>query len=255
MAKVLDDQQLEVLANTTTTDEVVEEETVATNNDEAAAFFDTTPQFSDFAAAPEEAAKKVRVRGKKYVEAKSQVDRTIAYPAAQAVELIKATSYSKFDGTLIVHINLKKELKPFDLTFPYTTGQSVRVAIADDALLAQLNDGIIDFDVLLTKPDMMSKLAKYARVLGPKGLMPNPKNGTVTSDPEAKKASLMGGAVSIKPERKAPLMHIRIGKLSQPTEELTANLLALMASVNTQTLKVTIAATMSPGVKVALVNG
>lgn len=248
MTNILDEQQLDVLANS------VVDETTETTNDEASAFFDTTPQFSDFATAPEEAAKKARVRGKKYVEARSMVDRTIAYPAAQAVELVKSTSYSKFDGTLMAHINLKKEIKPFDLTFPYTTGQSLRVAIANDEVLAQLAEGVIEFDILITKPDMMSKLAKFARLLGPKGLMPNPKNGTVTSDPEAKKASLMSGAVTIKPERKAPLMHVRLGKMSQPTEELTANLLALMGSVATQSLKVTIAATMSPGVKVALVN-
>lgn len=249
MTKVLDDQQMEVLANA-----VVADAPETTTSDEVAAFYNDTPQFSDFADAEEVVAKKSRVRGKKYVEARSMVDRTIAYPALQAVELVKSTSYSKFDGTLMAHVNLKKEIKPFDLAFPYSTGKSVRVAIASEELLAKLNDGIIDFDVLLTKPDMMSKLAKYARLLGPKGLMPNPKNGTVTSDPEAKKASLMSGAVTIKPERKAPLMHVRIGKMSQPTEELAANLIALMNSVSNQALKVTIAATMSPGVKVALTN-
>ncbi len=246
MNNTLDEQQLDVLANAATTE--------PTAQSEVEAFFDSSPKFSDFAVEEEVAAKKTRVRGKKYVEARGMVDRTIAYPATQAIELLKATSYSKFDGTVMVHINLKKEMKPFELTFPHSTGQSVRVAIADEALLEKLAQGEIDFDVLLTKPDMMSKLAKYARLLGPKGLMPNPKNGTVTQDPEAKKASLMSGAVTIKSERKAPLMHVRIGKVSQDTQELSENLTALITAVGMQATKVTIAATMSPGVKVALVN-
>lgn len=195
--------------------------------------------------------KKGRVRGKKYVEARSMVDRTISYPVNQAVDLLKTTSYAKFGGTVMAHINLKREIKPFDVTLPFSTGKEVRVAIADDQILSDLAEGKIEFDVLLTTPDKMPKLAKFARLLGPKGLMPNPKNGTVTSDPEAKKILLQGGATSIRPEKKAPLMHIRLGKVSQPSEELAANLNALLAAMPINSVvKVTIAATMSPGIKV-----
>lgn len=200
------------------------------------------------AAAPVKRA--ARVRGKKYVEARGMVDRTTTYSAAQAIELVKATSYSKFDGTIMVHVNLKKELKPFELSLPHSTGQTLRVAIANDEILADLAQEKIEFDVLLTTPQMMPKLAKFARLLGPKGLMPNPKNGTVTTDPESKKASLMGGAITVKPERKAPLLHFRLGKASQSSQELTENLEALLHAVALQATKVTIAATMSPGVKV-----
>ncbi len=233
MNNMLDDQQMNILeqAAENAAEEVVETEVIA-----------------------EPVAKKERVRGRKYVEARSNVDRTISYPIEQAVELVKSTSYSNFDGTVTAHINLKKEMKPFDVSMPHSTGQTLRVAIANDEVLAQLAEGVIEFDVLLTKPDMMGKLAKFARLLGPKGLMPNPKNGTVTSDPESKKASLMSGAVTVKPERKAPLMHVRLGKTSQPAAELAANLTALMTAVGQNATKVTLAATMSPGVKVQLLT-
>lgn len=195
--------------------------------------------------------KKGRVRGQKYVEARSMVDRTIAYPATQAIDLLKTTSYAKFGGTVTVHINLKREIKPFDVTFPYSTGKTARVVIADDQVLADLAEGKIEFDVLITTPDRMPKLAKFARLLGPKGLMPNPKNGTVTSDPEAKKKQLEGGATSIKPEKKANLMHIRLGKVSQGSEELAGNLSALLAAMPPNSVaKVTVAPTMGPGIKV-----
>lgn len=200
-----------------------------------------------------ETKKRGRVRGKKYVEARSMVDRTIAYPVSQAIELLKNTSYSSFDGTVMVHVNLKKEIKPFGVTLPFSTGKQLRVAITDEQVLADLAEGKIEFDVLLATPDMMPKLAKFARLLGPKGLMPNPKTGTVTSDPEAKKASLSGGAMSVRPEKKAPLLHVRIGKVRQSSEELVANLNALLAALPPNSaVKVTIAATMSPGIKVQL---
>ncbi len=202
-------------------------------------------------AAPVVAKKKGRIRGQKYISARSMVDRTIAYPVSQAVDLLKTTNYSKFDGTATVHINLKREIKPFDVTLPFSTGKTVRIAIADDQVLADLAEGKIEFDVLITTPDKMPKLAKFARLLGPKGLMPNPKNGTVTTDPEAKIKQLQGGAISIKPEKKAPLMHIRLGKISQPSEELAGNLSALLEAMPPNSmLKVTLAGTMSPGIKV-----
>lgn len=235
MNNMLDDQQMNIL------------EQAAENAPEEVVAYEPIEE-----AAP--AVKKERVRGRKYVEARGNVDRTISYPIEQAVELIKSTSYSNFDGTVTAHINLRKEMKPFDVNMPFSTGQSLRVAIANDEILAQLAEGVIEFDVLLTKPDMMGKLAKFARLLGPKGLMPNPKNGTVTSDPEAKKASLMSGAVTIKPERKAPLMHVRLGKVSQPASELAANLEALLKATGINATKVTLAATMSPGVKVQLMS-
>lgn len=202
-------------------------------------------------AAPVKA--QAKQRSKKYVAARSRVDRTRNYPLEEAVSLLKQASYSKFDGTVTAHLNLLREVPPVEVTFPHTTGKKLRVAIVNEEILDQISQEIIEFDVLLTTPAMMPKLAKYARFLGPRGLMPNPKNGTVTNDPEAKMASLQAGSVVVKSEKKSPLMHVRVGKISQSETEIAENVQALMRAVNPQNIeKVTLAATMSPGVKVQL---
>ncbi len=203
-------------------------------------------------AAPEPTKVK-RERSQKYVQARSMVDRTQFYSVEDAIELVKRTSYSAFDGTITAHINMKKELKPTDVKMPHAAGKKVRVGIIDDALLAEFDAGNFDYDVLVATPDMMKKVAKYARVLGPKGLMPNPKTGTITTDPQAKKAALEGGSMTLRSERKAPLVHVTIGKTSQPTQEIAENLQAILNATKSGTvLKVTLAPTMGPGVKVSL---
>jgi large subunit ribosomal protein L1 len=194
-----------------------------------------------------------KVRGKKYVAARSRVDRTRTYELSEAVGLVKNTSYSKFDGTVTAHLNLVREVNPIEVTFPHTTGKSLRVAIIDDEILEAISREEINFDVLLATPAMMPKLARYARFLGPRNLMPNPKNGTVTTDPETKMKSLQAGSIVIRPEKKALLMHIRVGKVSQSESELVENIQALLKAVNIQNVaKLTLAATMGPGIKVQL---
>lgn len=228
------------LSEVVASDEPVEE-TPAQSDDQVAAQ----------AAAPIKA--QAKVRSKKYVAARSRVDRTNTYPLEDAVNLLKQTSYSKFDGTITAHLNLLREINPVEVTFPHSTGKSIRVQVVNDEVLAKIADENIDFDVLLATPAMMPKLAKYARFLGPRGLMPNPKNGTVTNDPEAKKSSLEAGSIIIRPEKKSNLMHVRIGKVSQAETELVANIQVLVKAVNpTNIEKITLAATMSPGIKVQL---
>jgi large subunit ribosomal protein L1 len=119
-------------------------------------------------------------------------------------------------------------------------------------MLAQIEAGTIDFDILITEPHFMPKLAKHARVLGPKGLMPNPKNGTITPNPEIKKKELESGKMTIRTEKKAPLMHVTLGKTSMETKDLVENLNALIAALGPKAVKLTLAASMSPSVKVAL---
>src|SRR5581483_8221890 len=136
------------------------------------------------------------------------------------------------------------------LTLPNSTGKSIRVAIVDDALLDEIAAGNINFDALLATPQYMPKLARFAPVLGPKGLMPNPKNGTLTPNPEVQKKKLEAGTTTVKTEKKAPLLHIQIGKVSMDTAKLAENLDAVIKSLGTKLDGVTIAATMSPGVKV-----
>lgn len=199
----------------------------------------------------EEKVKTVKVRGKKYVTARSFIDRTRQYSVDEAVALAKKTHYAKFSGSLEANLVLRGEGVDVDVTFPHATGRTVSVAIATDELLAQVEKGVITFTTLVAHPSMMPKLSKLARILGPKGLMPNPKNGTLSPDPEKRKKELESGAVTVKAEKKAPLVHLVIGKLKQSEAELSANLKALMKAYPAGKLvKCTISATMGPGIKV-----
>ena len=197
-----------------------------------------------------EPAKKSKIRGQKYVAAKSMVDRTKLYTIEKAVAMAKRTATSSFIETLEAHLVLKEELT-VDVKFPHTTGQSRVVAIASDELLEQLERGEITFTVLVAHPSMMPKLAKFARLLGPKGLMPNPKTGTISPDPEKRKAELESGSITIRSEKKAPLMHVVLGKTSLTEEQLSENLRALFKAFPAgKLLRCTISSTMGPGIHV-----
>lgn len=194
--------------------------------------------------------KKEKTRSAKYLAARSQVDKTKLYDPFAAIEMVKRLSYSKFDGTISAHIVVKEAGSSFDLSLPHSTGKKVTVAIADDALLKEIEEGNINFDVLVASKEFMPKLTKFARVLGPKGLMPNPKNGTLTSNPEAAKKQLEAGKMTVKTEKKAPLMHITVGKVSMDTKDLVENIQTILNELKTRAVKMSIAASMSPGVKV-----
>lgn len=194
------------------------------------------------------------LRSKKYQAVRAQVDKTRTYDAFSAMELVKRLSYTEFPGTLTADLVLREKETgtQVDITFPNSTGKTLRVAIASDELLEQVQNGQIDFDVLVSTPQYMPKLAKLAPVLGPRGLMPNPKNGTLTENPERKQKELEGGKITIKTERKAPLMHIVIGNTKMETKDLVENLQTLLDSLKNRVVKTTLTATMSPGVKVIL---
>jgi large subunit ribosomal protein L1 len=196
--------------------------------------------------------KKERHRSHKYIATRSQVDKTKTYDAFAAIEMVKKLSYSKFAGTITADVVLKDVGTNVTITFPHSTGKTIKAVIASDEVIAQIEAGTIDFDILVTSPQYMPKLAKLARVLGPKGLMPNPKNGTITDNPERKKAELEGGQVTLKSEKKAPLMHVSIGKASMDTKDLVENLNALITALQMKAVKMSISATMSPSVKVAI---
>lgn len=195
---------------------------------------------------------KRRIRSKKYVSIRSKVDKTKKYPVSEAIALIKSLSYSSFDGTITLDGVVREAGKVATLSLPNSTGKTVKVEIVTDEVIEKIAAGTIDFDVLVTTPAFMPKLAKYARVLGPKGLMPNPKSGTVTSKPKEKKAELEKGSFDLKTEKKAPVVHINIGKVSMNDKKLIENVDYLLGRLKDQMLQATISATMSPSIKLEL---
>lgn len=214
---------------------------------------------------PEKTAKKkkkpagVKPRSKKYRDARTQVDRKKLYPLEEAIELVKKTSFSKFDGTVELHINLnpnamngKKDYRG-TVTLPHGTGKQIRVVEANDALVSDISNGNINFDVLVAHPSMMPKLAKVARILGPKGLMPNPKTGTVTADVEKRIKELSQGQINFKTEPDNPIIHMSVGKVSFDGKKLLENINAGIQSIGKEKIsKATVAATMGPGIKITL---
>lgn len=227
----------------------LETEVVAVEAETAAT--ESAPEVDDTVEAVK-APKVIKTRGRKYQAVRAKLDKSKALTPADAVAMVKKLSYSKFAGSLEVHLIVKEAGMTANVTLPHSTGKVVRVAIASDELLADVEAGKVDFDILVSSPQFMGKLAKLARVLGPKGLMPNPKNGTLTDNPERKAKELAGGAVTIKTEKKAPLVHVAIGKLSMDAKDLTENLEALLKAFKGRIVKISLAATMSPSVKVAV---
>lgn len=193
----------------------------------------------------------LRNRGKKYREMAKLVDRSTNYPLEEAIELAQKTSMSKFDGSMELHIKVKAEGVRGTVVLPHGTGKTKKVAVADDATLEALAAGKMDFDILLATPAQMPKLAKFAKVLGPKGLMPSPKAGTVTDDIEKVSKEIGGGRVEYRVD-KSGVIHLSVGRVSFTKEQLAENIrtiLALLTSAKIQTISVS--ATMGIGVRVA----
>lgn len=200
-----------------------------------------------------------RYHSKKYKDAYGLVDRTKLYPLKDAIALTKRASYAKFDGTVELHINLNVEMlggKPEfrgSTTLPHGTGKQVRVIVADDEVLKNIEVGKLDFDILVAKPMMMAKLAKFAKILGPKGLMPNPKNGTVTEDVEKRVKELSHGQINFKTEPNNAIIHLPVGKISFEDIQISENVAAVIAAIGKNKIsRMTMSSTMGPGVKIAL---
>ncbi|MBR6228454.1 MAG: 50S ribosomal protein L1 [Eubacterium sp.] len=225
--------------------------------------------------------------GKKYVEAAKLVDRTTQYEVADAVALVKKTAVAKFDETVEAHVRLGVDGRHADqqvrgaVVLPHGTGKQVRVLVfakgdklteaeqggADhvggEELIPKIqNDGWFEFDVVVATPDMMGVVGRLGRVLGPKGLMPNPKAGTVTMDVAKAVEDIKAGKIEYRLD-KANIIHCPIGRTSFTEEQLTENLDTLMealvkakpASAKGQYFRsVTIANTMGPGIKVSPVK-
>jgi large subunit ribosomal protein L1 len=223
-------------------------------------------------------------RGKKYQQAAEKVDRTKMYDPREALALAKETSYTSFDGTVEVHVRLGIDPRNAEqqvrdtVMLPHGTGKSVRVVvfaegdaaraaqeagadyIADDELIQKIQDGWMEFDQAVATPNMMGKVGRLGRVLGPRGLMPNPKAGTVVQEDDLGRVidELKSGRVEFRVDRTANL-HVPIGKVSFKTEQLYENFAALIDAVRRsrpasskgaffRTIVVT--ATMGPGIRV-----
>ncbi len=194
-----------------------------------------------------------KIRSKKYQASKKMIEVGKTYPADEAIKLVKETSYSKFDGTMELHLVLKKVGSFAQVTLPHQAGREKKVEIAGDETIKKLQSGKIDFDILVATPDMMPKLVPFAKILGPKGLMPNPKNGTLVPDPKNLK-SFSSATVTLKTEKEAPLVHTVIGKNSQADNELIENLETIFKAFGgeKQIIRAFVKSTMSPSVKVRI---
>lgn len=198
----------------------------------------------------EKKARPIRQRSGRYREALAKVDRGKAYSVDEAVKLVKDTALARFDGTVEVHINATEKVSG-SVRLPHPTGKEQKVAIADDKLLEKIEAGKIDFDILIASPEMMPKLAKYAKTLGPRGLMPNPKAGTIAEDPQEATKKFSGAQIRFKTEAKEPLIHLTLGKVSDKAEELAENLQAIIDEIGPGKIKkLTLTSTMGPGIRV-----
>lgn len=224
-------------------------------------------------------------RGKKYREAVEKVDRQRLYSPQEAMHLVKETSYAEFDATVDVHIRLGVDPRHADqqvrgtVLLPQGLGKSVRVLVfasgeaekiardagadyvaSDDEWIKKIQDGWTDFDVAIAVPDMMGKVGRLGRVLGPRGLMPNPKTGTVAPAEDLPRLieEAKAGRVEFRVDKTANL-HVPIGKVSFPAEKLLDNFAALINAIKkakppsvkgTFLRRITVTSTMGPGIKV-----
>lgn len=201
----------------------------------------------------EKKAKKVKKRSKQYQAANLKVDKNKLYSLKEAIKLVKETSVSKFVGNLEAHLLVDKTGELGEVELPHFKGKQQKVAVADSQTIEKIKKGKFDFDVLLASPADMKNLVPLAKVLGPKGLMPNPKSGTLVKDPVKAAQSWGEKGMILQTEKKAPVLHLVLGKLDQNQEELAANVEALIKALGKERIKrMTLTSTMGPGVKVAL---
>jgi len=205
---------------------------------------------------PQEVAATVKVakkRSKKYSAAKAKVDVNKYYSLAEAVKLVKDTSLSKFEGKVEAHVTISDIGNIGEINFPHFETSSKKVVILNDTILAEIKDGKIDFDILIATPATMPKLLPLARTLGPKGLMPNPKDGTLTDKPEESLKRLSVAKTILKTEKKAPVLHTIVGKISQKDEEIIDNIKELIKVIKANKIKkLVLCATIGPSVKIII---
>lgn len=211
------------------------------------------PEKKEEASSPQK-TKEPKTRGKKYLEAKNKIDKTKEYTLNQAIKLIKDATFTKFDGSIELHIKVNKPDLSTQVELPHGTGKEKKIEVANEKTFQKLESGDIDFDILLATPDMMPRLAKYGKILGPKGLMPNPKNGTIIKN-EADAKNFSENKLILKTEKSAPLIHTIIGKTSLPDKKLAENAQAVITAINPRKIvKAHLSGSMTPSVKLQINN-
>lgn len=191
-------------------------------------------------------------RSRRYQVLAKKINRNETHAPQAALE--KLISLANGSKTIDLHLNVIDTGLRGEVKVPFSTGKNIRVEIFSDKTITALNNNEFNFDVLLATPSDMPKLAKYAKILGPKGLMPNPKSGTVTGDPEGRAKQLSAGAtIAYKTEPKFPIIHVSLGKTSQKLDELAGNLTTLIKEIGiTKITTAYLTANQTPSVKLDL---
>lgn len=229
--------------------------TVGVSEEEIAAELDSKETHPEENAPKSKKAKfekKKHARSKRHLENKKLTTTTPSH-ITKGIEALRKFKKTSMDETVELHINTKEKGISGTVSLPHGTGKTLRIKIADDAVIAEVEKGKIQFDILVTTPQMMPKLAKVARILGPRGLMPNPKNGTITDKPEVAVEKLSKGQISFKTESAAPLIHLSVGKLSFEDKQLADNISTVLSAIGAAKISaVTLKSTMSPAVRLAV---
>ncbi len=199
--------------------------------------------------------KRAKRRSKKYLETVKDLDRSRAYDVEKAISLAKKLSYTKFDGSIDLSIRLvkKKSTQPIRTIIELPSGRAKKpnVVVLDEKKIEEIGKTKkINFDIAIVSPELMPKVARIAKILGPKGKMPNPKSGTITNDIEKTKKELEGGKVEIK-ENDQAIIHQIVGKVSWDDEKIIENIQAIRRILpQNRLLSMVVSATMSPGIKI-----
>ncbi len=235
-------------------------------------------------------APKTKIRGKKYQEVAELVEKTKKYPLSEAVELAQKVSYTKFKATLEAHINTNSKAIRGLINLPFASGKKLKilafpstalrtsglkdledtgVIIGTDETITEIEKGpstslrvnsnnkinLSQIDIIVTAPEWMSKLARAAKVLGPKGLMPSPKNGNISEDLKKVVTELQAGKMEYKTEPNGQVIHLAVGKVSQNSQEISANIRSLYQVIGKSRIKkITLSPTMGPGIIVDLAS-
>jgi large subunit ribosomal protein L1 len=197
-----------------------------------------------------------RKRGSKYQAMAKLIKKEELYSVKDAVEILAKLAKATKLKTVELHLNTRETGLRGELKLPHSTGKDIKIAIFSDELGVKITAGQLDFDMLLCTPADMPKIARFAKILGPKGLMPNPKSGTVTEHPEERAKQLSsGGTLPYKTEAKFPIIHLNLGSITQKSEDLVDNINEAIRSINVTKIKTAyLSCTHTPSVKLAFSN-